>query len=199
MNKPFTIGLTGSIGMGKTTTAGMFRAEGIPVWDADAAVHRLYAPGAPGAVAIAKLHPAAIVDGHVDREILKDWIDEDETALERIENVIHPLVAADRDGFIDSSDSDIVVLDIPLLFETGLNEEVDAVVVCSTTPEIQRERVMQRPGMSRGRFKLILSHQTPDAEKRAGADFIVETETMSGARGRVKEVLAEIRRRIADA
>lgn len=195
MNRPFLLGLTGSIGMGKSTTAAMFRDEGIPVWDADAAVHRAYAPGGAAVSAIAALHPQAIVDGAVDRGALKDWIATDPAALRQIEAAVHPIVAADRAGFIARAAREgarLVVLDIPLLFETGADRDLDATVVVSVPAEVQRERVLARPGMTAEQLSLILARQMPDADKRARATYLIGTETLEAARSAVRNLIARI-------
>ena len=197
--RPFVIGLTGSIGMGKTTTAGMFADQGVPVWDADAVVHRLYASGGAAVDAIARLRPQAVRDGAVDRTELKSWIGSDPAALPRIERVVHPLVAQDRQQFLANADTDIVVLDIPLLFETGGNAGVDAVVVVTAPPDIQRARVLDRGLMTEAQFDTIKVKQTPDAEKRARADYIIETLTLEDARAAVQSCLQDIRRRLTHA
>ncbi len=195
MTRPVLIGLTGSIGMGKSTTAAMFADLGIPVWDADAAVHRLYARGGAGVRVVAALCPEAVRHGAVDRAALKDWMRRDAQALQQIEAAIHPLVAADRAAFIDAAaraGKGIVLLDIPLLYETGAEKTVDAVVVVSAPAAVQMARVMARPGMTEAHFQTILDRQMPDAEKRRRADFVIDTTTMEGARAAVAAALKEI-------
>jgi dephospho-CoA kinase len=199
MTRPIVIGLTGSIGMGKSTTAAMFAEAGVPVWDADAAVHRLYAKGGAAVEGIRTICPAAVTDGEVRREVLKDWIDRDPAALGRIEAVVHPLVAADRAAFVARAEADVVVADVPLLFETGGESAVDAVVVVSAPPEVQRARVLSRPGMTEARLDAILARQMPDAKKRARADYVIPTDTLEEARRGVQDVLNDIRRRAGHA
>lgn len=195
----FRLGLTGSIGMGKSTTAAMFAEEGVPIWDADAVVHRLYEPGQPAALAIGTLFPGAVdPDGRVNRPKLRAMIQADPTVLDRLNAAVHPLVAEDRAAFLlANGDAQIVLLDIPLLYETGLEGLCDAVAVVSAPPEVQRDRVLQR-GMSEADFQMILARQRPDVEKRARADYIIPTTSLDAARLAVKDVLADIRRRIAD-
>jgi len=195
----FRLGLTGSIGMGKSTTARLFAEEGCAVWDADAAVHRLYARGGAGVAPIAAAFPGAVADGAVDRGQLREIIAGDAEALARIEAIIHPLVAADRAEFIAAQEADVTVLDIPLLYETGAETGLDAVVVVSVTPEVQRERVLARGTMSAADFETILARQVPDVEKRARADYVIETDTMEHARAQVRAVLAQIREGRGDA
>jgi dephospho-CoA kinase len=194
----FRLGLTGSIGMGKSTTAAMFAEEGVPVWDADAAVHQLYAPGQPAALAVAQLFPAAMdADGGVNRPQLRAIIAADPTALDRLNAAVHPLVAADRARFLaDHATAKIVLLDIPLLYETGAAQACDAVAVVSAPPQVQRDRVLAR-GMSEADFQMILSRQMPDADKRARADYIIPTTSLEAARAAVKDVLADIAQQIA--
>ena len=195
----FTLGLTGSIGMGKSTTAQMFAEEGVPVWDADAAVHRLYQPGQPAALALAKLFPDAIENGAVSRPRLRQIIQADPSALDRINAAVHPLVAQDRADFLAANKgAEVVLLDVPLLYEIGLDKACDAVAVVSVPGEVQRDRVLSR-GMSEADFQLILSRQLPDAEKRQRADYIIPTTSLEAARQAVKDVLADIRRRIQHA
>jgi len=190
--RPLRIGLTGSIGMGKTTTAAMFAEAGLPVWDADAAVHRLYAPGGAAVPEIAALRPGAVGPDGVSREALKRWIAADPRALTRIEAVVHPLVAADRASFLDAADAPAVVFDIPLLFETGGDSDMDLTVVASTDAETQKARVMARPGMTEAQFAAILAKQMPDVEKRARADMVIRTDTLDTARAGVKDVMRRI-------
>jgi dephospho-CoA kinase len=194
----FRLGLTGSIGMGKSTTASMFADEGIPVWDADATVHRLYDPGQPAALAIAALFPSAIdTDGRVSRNALRELIQGDPSVLDRLNATVHPLVRQDRAAFLaDHAESPIVLLDIPLLYESGLSDACDAVVVVSAPADLQRQRVLAR-GMSEAEFALILSRQLPDAEKRARADYVIPTTSLEAASAAVKDVLADIHRRTA--
>ncbi len=172
------IGLTGSIGMGKSTAAKMFAECGAAVWDADAAVHRLYAKDGAGSRALAEIAPGSIAGGAVDRAALRQAIMDDPALLGRVEAVIHPLVAEDRRQFLERARADgvaLAVLDIPLLFETGSGDAFDHVVVVSAPAEVQRERVMARPGMTEEAFARILAKQMPDAEKRTRADFTVDT------------------------
>ena len=189
----FRLGLTGSIGMGKSTTARLFAEEGIPVWDADAAVHRLYAPQGAAVAPIAALCPDALIDGGISRDRLKSWIARDPKALAAIESVVHPLVAADRASFLAGTGSDIVVLDIPLLFEKGTEAEMDATLLVTAPAALQRARVMARPGMTEAQFTAILSRQMPDAEKRARATHIIETLSLDSARACVRALIAHIR------
>jgi len=184
----YRLGLTGSIGMGKSTTAQMFREAGVPVWDADAAVHRLYQGAAVGPVGALCL--AAVQDGQIDRAALKDWIARDPDALSQLEAAAHPLVAADRAAFIAQADAPLVVLDIPLLYETGA--DVDGVLVVTAPPDVQRARVLARPGMDAAQFDRILSRQMPDAEKRARADFVIETLDMDRTRTAVQDLVAKL-------
>lgn len=189
----YKLGLTGSIGMGKSTTAQMFRDLGHPVWDADEAVHRLYAPGGAAVVPVAVAFSDALVDGGIDRAALKAAIARDGAALARIEAIVHPLVAQDRADFLAGHhDRPLVVFDIPLLFEGGGGAAMDGVAVVSTDAATQRARVMQRPGMSEQMLDMILSRQMPDAEKRARADWIIPTDTPEAARAAVERICNEV-------
>jgi len=198
-SEPFKIGLTGSIGMGKSTTAQMFADFDIPVWDADAAVNRLYAPNGAAVAMFATLYPKAIRDGAVDKETLRRWIATDDTALGKIEQSVHPLVRIDRETFIKATLAKIVVLDIPLLFETNQDTDMDLIVVVSAPKKMQHERVMQRVGMTDEQLDLILSRQLPDAEKRARADVVIPTETLDAARIAVQKLVQKIRKRLENA
>ena len=193
---PYVLGLTGSIGMGKSTTAQMFADEGLPVWDADATVHRLYQPGQPAALAIGQVFPTAIdPDGSVNRATLRALIEADKTVLDRLNAAVHPLVAADRARFLQANETaEIVLLDVPLLFEIGLDKACNAVAVVSAPADIQRERVLSRGQMTEAEFQTILARQLPDAEKRARATYIIPTTSLEAARQAVKDVLADIRR-----
>lgn len=196
MSRPFRLGLTGSVGMGKSTTAAMFAAEGIPVWDADAAVHRLYGPGGEACAAVAALCPEAVGPAGVDRARLRAWIAADPARLAALEAAVHPLVAADRARFLAEAAArgePLVVLDMPLLFETGAEGEVDATLVVTAPPEVQRARVLARPGMTERDLAFILARQMPDAEKRARATYVIETRTMDQARAAVRALVARLR------
>jgi dephospho-CoA kinase len=194
-----TIGLTGSIGMGKSTTAAMFRELGVPVYDADAVVRDLYDEGGGAVGPVGEAFPGVVKAGRIDREELRQRVLGDPEALKRLNAIVHPLVGRDRVDFFaraEAEGADMVVLDIPLLFETGGHERVDAVVVVSAPPEMQRERVLARPGMTPERLDAILAQQMPDAEKRARAHFVVDTgRGMGPAREQVAEILATLRSR----
>jgi len=190
------LGLTGSIGMGKSTTAKMFAEEGAVVWDADAAVHRLYGTGGAAVAPLEQSFPGVVVEGAVDRARLAEVLGRDETAFQRLEAIVHPLVAMDRAQALKTAQAQgarLAVVDIPLLFETGGDTAVDAVVVVTADPEVQAQRVLARPGMTRERFDAILSRQTPDAEKRARADFLIDTgQGLEAARDQVRDVVRTV-------
>ncbi len=192
-----TVGLTGSIGMGKSTTAAMFAEAGAPVYDADAEVGRIYAKGGAAVGPLEQAFPGVVKDGAVDREALRQRVLGNEEAVRTLNSVVHPLLGAGRTTFFaeaEASGVDIVVLDIPLLFETGGDGRVDAVVVVSASAEAQRARVTARPGWNDERLDAILKLQLPDAEKRARADFVIDTSRgLEPAREQVLAVLAALR------
>jgi dephospho-CoA kinase len=187
----FVLGLTGSIGMGKSTTAAMFRECGVPVHDADAAVHRLYAGRA--APLVGSAFPGTVIDGVVDRALLGRRVVGDASAMRRLEEIVHPLVREEEAAFraaARGARAVLAVLDIPLLFETGGDARVDAVVVCTAPADVQRARVLARPGMTAERFAALLARQTPDAEKRRRAHFLVDTGAgMASARRQVGDIV----------
>jgi dephospho-CoA kinase len=189
------IGLTGSIGMGKSTTAALFAAEGIPVNDADGVVHDLYRGEAVASVEAA--FPGVARNGAIDRALLAQKLAAEPHRFKELEAIVHPLVRAREEAFLmeqQAEGSDLVLLDIPLLFESGAVERVDVVVVVSCDADIQRQRVLARPGMTEEKFNLILSRQWPDAEKRARADFIIDSgHGIEAARRQVREIIAILR------
>jgi dephospho-CoA kinase len=187
------LGLTGSIGMGKSTTAKLFAEAGVPVYDADATVHRLYEGEA--APAIEAAFPGTTVDGRVDRARLSARVVNDPVAIKRLEGIVHPMLGASRQKFLrdaEQSGAPVVVVDVPLLFETGGEKRVDAVVVVTTSPEIQRERVLGRANMTPEMLATVLTRQLPDAEKRKRADFVVDTSHgLDPVRARIRDILTE--------
>jgi dephospho-CoA kinase len=191
------LGLTGSIGMGKSTTAKMFADEGVPVHDSDETVHRLYA--GPAAPLIEKAFPGTVKAGRVDRQKLSAAVLDNPQALRKLGDVIHPLVRADQDAFVArhrSAGTPLVVLDIPLLFETGATDRVDDILVVTASPEVQKERVLARPGMTGEKFAAILANQVSDKEKRRNADFVIDTGAgMEPAREAVRNVIRTLRSR----
>lgn len=194
MRKPFRLGLTGSIGMGKSTTAGLFAQAGVPVWDADATVHALYEKGGAAVAPVAAAFPEVVVDGRVDRARLKARICADNEALFKLEKLVHPLVRTDRAAFLERhASAPIVLFDIPLLFETGAEQDCDAVLVVTAAPEVQRARVLDRGQMSAAELDMILTRQMPDAEKRARADHIIETRSLDQTRAAVRDLIESIR------
>ncbi|HWU26349.1 MAG TPA: dephospho-CoA kinase [Rhizomicrobium sp.] len=197
--RPLIVGLTGSIGMGKTETAKMFASLGIPIFDADAAVHRLYETGGEAVPQIAKLWPDCVRDGRVDRSVLAAQVTAGVISLKTLEAIVGPFVARQQQAFIDNAcarGAEMVVLDIPLLFEAGGHRRVDAVVVVSAPAPVQRERVLARPGMTPEKLDQILERQMPDAEKRAKAHFVVETgKGLEQALEQVKAIVAELQER----
>ncbi|WP_407167717.1 dephospho-CoA kinase [Bradyrhizobium sp. ORS 111] len=188
------LGLTGSIGMGKSTTAKLFAEAGVPVYDADAAVHQLYEGQA--APAIEAAFPGTTVNGKVDRAKLSARVVHDAAAMKQLEQIVHPMLGASRQRFFadaEAAGAPVVVVDVPLLFETGGEKRVDAVVVVSTSPELQRERVLARGTMDAAKLDAIIAKQMPDAEKRKRADFVVDTSHgLDPVRTRIRDILAEV-------
>src|SRR5471030_622341 len=187
------LGLTGSIGMGKSTTAKLFAEAGVPVYDADATVHSLYEGEA--APAIEAAFPGTTVDGKVDRISLSALVVHDPAAMRRLEAIVHPMLGASRQKFLDDAErsgAPVAVVDVPLLFETGGEKRVDAVVVVTTTPEIQRQRILSRDNMTGEKLDAILARQLPDAEKRKRAHFVVDTSHgLDPVRARIRDILDE--------
>jgi dephospho-CoA kinase len=185
------LGLTGSIGMGKSTTAKLFAEAGVPVYDADAAVHRLYEGEAASAIEAG--FPGTTVDGKVDRARLSAQVVHDPAAMRRLEGIVHPMLGASRQKFLDDAErsgAPVVVVDVPLLYETGGEKRVDAVVVVTTSPEVQRRRILARDNMTREKLDAILARQLPDPEKRKRADFVVDTSHgMDPVRARIRDIL----------
>ena len=190
------VGLTGSIGMGKSTTSAMFQAEGVPVYDADAAVHALYAKGGAAVAPVEAAFPGVVVDGAVDRAKLSAQVVGKPEALKRLEAVVHPLVGESRKVFFEAAaavNAPLVILDIPLLYETGGERNVAAVIVVSAPEAVQRERVMARADMTAEKLDAILARQLPDAEKRARADIVIDTSKgLDSAREQVRAAIAKL-------
>lgn len=195
----FQLGLTGSIGMGKSTTAALFSELGCDVWDADAAVHRLYGKGGAAVAPMQKAFPDAVQDGTVNRAALKQIIARTPDALKRIEAIVHPLVGEDRAVFRENARADILVFDIPLLFETGGDAAMDAVACVSVPGETQESRVMARGTMTPEQFAYIRKSQMPNEEKCARADYVIVTDTLDHAREQVRDIVERIKRQMADA
>jgi dephospho-CoA kinase len=197
--RPLLVGLTGSIGMGKSETARLFARLGIPVHDADAAVHRLYEPGGAAVTAIAHAFPDCVAEGRVDRRHLAAHLGKDRSAFAALESIVHPLVASEQRAFIEEAaakGANMVVLDVPLLFETGRQDDMDAIIVVSAPQEVQRDRVLARTGMSEEALDHILARQMPDVDKRARAHFVVETDKgLDHALEQVKSIVAALRSR----
>ena len=194
MAKPYVIGLTGGIGMGKSETAKLFAAEGVAVHDADAAIARLYGKGGAAVEAIGKTFPGTVKNGAVDRGQLSARVVNDPVALARLEALVHPLVQQDRKDFLENLPAPIILFDIPLLFEIGAEREMDAVVVASAPEQLRRARVLSRPGMTAEKFESLKARQLPDAQKRQQAHYVVMTDKgLEHAREQVKMILADIR------
>ena len=188
----YRLGLTGSIGMGKSTTAAILLQYGVPVWDADGAVHRLYSAGGAAVAPIAALCPDALVNAGLDRAKLRAAITADPDLLQKIQDIVHPLVAADRADFVAKTQDEIIALDIPLLFEIGADTLCDGIIVVTTSPQEQRRRVLAR-GLPEADFQMILSKQMPDVEKRARATWVVDTQSVEYVTAEIGRILAEIR------
>ena len=190
------VGLTGSIGMGKSTTSAMFQAEGVPVYDADAAVHALYAKGGAAVAPVEAAFPGVVVDGVIDRAKLSTHVVGKPEALKKLEAIVHPLVGESRKVFFQAAaeaNAPLVILDIPLLFETGGERNVAAVIVVSAPEAVQRERVMARPDMTAEKLDAILARQLPDGEKRARADIVIDTsQGLESAREQVRAAIAKL-------
>jgi dephospho-CoA kinase len=191
------LALTGSIGMGKSATLAMFAEAGVPVYDADAEVHRLYERGGAAVGPVGEAFPGVVVDGAIDRQILGAQVLADNVKLQRLQGIVYPLMAGKREAFLEqakASGAPFAVLDIPLLFETGGEESVDAVAVVSAPADLQRARVLARPGMTEAKFASILAKQTPDAEKRRRADYVIDSsQGLEAARAQVAKIVAAMR------
>jgi dephospho-CoA kinase len=185
--------------MGKSTTAAMFAELGCEVWDADAAVHRLYSIGGAAVAPMQAQFPQVVEDNTVSRARLRILIANDPSVLKAIEQIVHPLLGQDRSDFVENAKSDILVYDIPLLFETGGDARMDAVACVWTAPEIQEQRVMERGTMSAEQFEVIRTKQLPANEKRDRADYVIVTDTIEHARTQVQNVLKSIRQRMSNA
>jgi len=195
MEKLYILGLTGSIGMGKSTTAEMFRDAGIAVWDADAAVHELYTTHEPTIEQIAEIAPAAVGPEGVSREVLRNLLQADKELFPKLEKIVHPAIRMHRDAFLDKCSAlglRLAVVDIPLLYETDAQNWLDGVLVVTIDEATQRARVMGRKGMTKEAFKMISDKQLPDCEKRARADFVIETKTLDHVRKEVQHIINEI-------
>jgi len=195
------IGLTGSIGMGKSTTAAMFREAGIPVYDADAAVHEAYDVGGIAVGPVGEAFPGVVKDGKVDREALRQAVLGKPEQMAKLNGIVHPLIGAARSDVFEkarAAGADMIIMDVPLIFETGGQKNMDAVIVVSAPAEMQRDRVLAREGMTPERLEQILAQQTPDAEKRARADYVVDTgQGLEAARAQVTTIIEDLRRRWA--
>ena len=200
MAKPYVIGLTGGIGMGKSETAKLFATEGVAVHDSDAAIARLYGKGSAAVEAIAEVFPGTVKEDAVDRAALSARVVNDPAALARLEQLVHPLVAQARQDFLENATAPIILFDIPLLFEIGADREMDAVVVASAPEQVRRARVLERPGMTAEKFESLKARQMDDTSKRQQAHYVVMTDKgLEHAREQVKMILADIRKKLSDA
>ena len=191
----FLLGLTGSIGMGKSTTAALFSARGCAIWDADKIVHEAYSAGGLAVIQMSKIHPEVVKSGTVDRKKLKEIVLENPKKLAQIESIIHPLVKRDRENFIETNTSKILVFDIPLLFELGTQTKFDAVACVTISSKIQEERVLSRSGMTKKHLDVIISKQLSSAEKVARSDYVIDTTSMKSAELCVENILRDIEER----
>lgn len=196
--RSYVLGLTGSIGMGKSTTAQMFRDLGVAVWDADQVVGDLYSLGGKAILGLAKINPTFVVSGMADREAMKRAIAEDPQILTQVEALVHPMVQASRTKFLnENSKSDLVVLDIPLLYETRSQSQMDGVLVVTAPARVQRDRVLGRGSMTVEMFEAILAKQIPDAQKRSRADYVIETLTLEATKAAVTSLVEQLRDKYA--
>ena len=189
----FLLGLTGSIGMGKSTTAGFFKDAGCDVWDADAAVHRLYAKQGAAVAPLSNLFPNALIEGAISRQMLKHELQKNPDLIGQLEAIVHPLVAQDRQTFIDSAQSDILVFDIPLLFETGADAHMNAVICVTIDEEEQKKRVLERGTMNEEMFEQVKSRQWSNSKKCEKADFVILTDTLEHVHAQVENILAKLK------
>lgn len=189
----FLLGLTGSIGMGKSTTAGFFKDAGCAVWDADAAVHRLYAKQGAAVAPLSNLFPKALIEGAISRQVLKHELQKNPDLIGQLEAIVHPLLAQDRQTFIDSAQSDILVFDIPLLFETGADAHMNAVICVTIDEEEQKKRVLERGTMNEEMFEQVKSRQWSNSQKCEKADFVILTDTLEHVHAQVENILAKLK------
>ena len=189
----FLLGLTGSIGMGKSTTAGFFKDAGCDVWNADAAVHRLYAKQGAAVAPLSNLFPKALIEGAISRQVLKQELQKNPDLIGQLEAIVHPLVAQDRQKFLDSAQSDILVFDIPLLFETGADVHMNAVICVTIDEKEQKKRVLERGTMNEEMFEQVKSRQWSNSQKCEKADFVILTDTLEHVHAQVENILAKLR------
>ena len=189
----FLLGLTGSIGMGKSTTAGFFKDAGCDVWDADAAVHRLYAKQGAAVAPLSNLFPKALIEGAISRQVLKQELQKNPDLIGQLEAIVHPLMAQDRQKFIDSAQSDILVFDIPLLFETGADVHMNAVICVTIDEKEQKKRVLERGTMNEEMFEQVKSRQWSNSQKCEKADFVILTDTLEHVHAQVENILAKLK------
>ena len=189
----FLLGLTGSIGMGKSTTAGFFKDAGCDVWDADAAVHRLYEKQGAAVAPLSNLFPKALIEGAISRQVLKHELQKNPDLIAQLEAIVHPLVAQDQQTFIGSAQSDILVFDIPLLFETGADAHMNAVICVTIDEEEQKKRVLERGTMNEEMFERIKSRQWSNSQKCEKADFVILTDTLEHVHAQVENILAKLK------